>query len=355
MLSKGTPAYERVARTIDAFMAVDLTGVGLIGHLYAAARKHQEGPLCMAAAELIAATLRGKGGPALIATGFPEGGGVPETDGPVGAAMLVRALLLGLGVESVIVIDEDWEPVMRATCLGAGLRPMPFPASGIIETIDFLRPVYLRPVPKDAAGCHRICDDLLVRTRPRLLVAIERPGCNGKGVYHGLGGRPLGGMVADLDHLFREAREKGIPSIGFGDGGNELGMGVIKRELREFSPKAVDCGCLCHGGVAADTATDLVVVSSVSNWGITGVIVALSALLEKAVVFHEPELEVRSIEMCAGSGGVDGMFEGTEPFVDGIPAKEWEGLIHTLRATVRRALGMSVNWKGEMGDWRQLT
>ena len=336
-------------------MTIDLTGVGLIQNLFEALQRHQPGPMCMAAAELLVDSLRGSGGPVLIATGFPEGGGLPETDGPVGAVMLARALFLGLGVETVIVIDEDWEPVMRAACLGGGLSPMPFPETGLIEPIEFCRPIYIRTVPKDAKGCHGISDDLLERTQPRVLIAIERPGCDRNGVYHALGGRRLDGAAADLDYLFRKGRERGIPSIGIGEGGNELGMGLIAEDLRAFSPKAVDCGCPCHGGVAAETKTDLLVVANVSNWGATGVIAALTVLLENPVVFHEPELEVRSIDLCAAAGGVDGLFEGTELAVDGITAQEWEGLIRSLRATVSRMLGIVVNWQGDLGDWRQVT
>ena len=48
---------------IDRFMTVDLTGVGLIHSLYQARQRRQPGPMCMAAAELVAERLRGKGGP----------------------------------------------------------------------------------------------------------------------------------------------------------------------------------------------------------------------------------------------------------------------------------------------------
>ncbi|NMG36691.1 DUF4392 domain-containing protein [Azoarcus sp. TTM-91] len=354
MLDKNSPQYARVARTIDDFMSLDLTGVGSIRNIRAAVGKRQPGYNCMGAAELIVASLDGKKGPVMILTGFPEGGGVPETDGPVGAAMLARALFLGFGVETVIVVDEDWADMMRATCMGAGMSPRDLPASGKIEPIPFLRPVYIKTVPKDTPSCHRIADELLTETTPALLIAIERPGANANGLYHGLGGRPLDGMVGDLDYLFRQAKQKGIPTIGIGDGGNEMGMGVIAEDLPEFSPKARDCGIPGRGGVAAATAADFLVVSNVSNWGATGIIAALAALLENPVVFHDAELEIRSIELCVGNGGVDGMFMAPEPAVDGLPAIEWEGLIRTLRFTVLRTLGDVVNWKGDRGDWRQI-
>ena len=354
MLQQDSKQYQRVARTIDEFMTLDYTGVGLIGNIYEALQKRQPGFACMGAAERIVEVVRRQGGPVLIATGFPEGGGAPETDGPVGAALMARAFFLGLGVPTVVVIDEDWEEMMVQTCRGAGLAPMPFPDDGVVKRIEYLRPVYIRTVPKDKDGSRRVCDDLLERTRPSVMISIERPGCNALGLYHGLGGRPLDGLVADLDYLFYQGKERGILHIGVGDGGNELGMGVIAADLPAFSPKAASTGVAGRGGVAAVNAADHLVVANVSNWGATGIIAALSALLENPVVFHDPELEIRCIECCVNSGGVDGMFMAPEPAVDGISAVEWEGLLRTLRASVRRTLGDSINWQGERGDWRQL-
>lgn len=355
MLDKNSAVYARVSKTIDEYMKIDYTGVGLIGNLYESLQKRQPGPCCMGAAERIQQTVNAHpGAPVLIATGFPEGGGVPETDGPIGAALLARALFLGLGVMSIIVVDEDWEEMMRSTCMGAGMSPKTLPEDGIAVPINFLRAVYIKTVKKDAPSCHRVCDQLLEQSRPALLLATERPGCNVNGLYHGLGGRPLDGMVADLDTLFRKAKAKGVLTLGIGDGGNELGMGVIAEDLPRFSPKAVDCGISGRGGVGAATAADWLVISNVSNWGATGIIAALAALLENPVVFHDPELETRTTEACVANGGVDGMFMGPEPANDGIAIQEWEGMVRSLRGAVMRALGHSINWKGDRGDWRQV-
>ncbi|MGP4753884.1 DUF4392 domain-containing protein [Agrobacterium pusense] len=354
MLDLESAKGKNIAQTIEHFMTLDLTGVGLIGKIYEALQKRQPGFACMSAAKLIVERVRDHGGPVVIATGFPEGAGVPETDGPVGAAFIARALFLGLGVESVILTDNDWVGMMEGTCRGAGLAPLPFPGDGKIKPIDFIRPVYIRSVPKDDAGCKAITDELLDVTRPSLVLSIERPGRNDRGLYHGLGGRPLDKLVADLDQFFLRAKEQGVPFIGIGDGGNELGMGVIAEELKEFSPKARDSGHPERGGVAAATAADHLIVSNVSNWGATGLVAALSALLEKPSVFHDGGLERRCIEQCVSFGGVDGMFMGPEPAVDGISAQEWEGLVNTLRNTLERLAGRVTGWKGDSGDWRQL-
>ncbi|EGL65708.1 hypothetical protein AGRO_1552 [Agrobacterium sp. ATCC 31749] len=82
---------KNIAQTIEHFMTLDLTGVGLIGKIYEALQKRQPGFACMSAAKLIVERVRDHGGPVVIATGFPEGAGVPETDGPVGAAFIARA------------------------------------------------------------------------------------------------------------------------------------------------------------------------------------------------------------------------------------------------------------------------
>lgn len=343
-----------VARTIEDFMTLDLTGVGLIGKIYAALQERQPGPACMQAAQLICERVRAHGGPVVIATGFPEGAGVPETDGPVGAALMARALFLGLGIETVILTDADWLTMMEGTCRGAGLAPLPFPTDGVVRPVEFIRPVYIRTTPKDLDGCKAVTDALLDVTKPSLVISIERPGANDNGLYHGLGGRPLDGMVADYDQFFRRAKAEGVPFVAIGDGGNELGMGVVAEKLKTFSPKALDCGTPGRGGVAAATAADHLIVSNVSNWGATGLIAALSAYLGKPIVFHDGALERRCIEQCVSFGGVDGMFMGPEPAVDGISAIEWEGLVNTLRNTLERLAGRVVGWKGDGGDWRQL-
>lgn len=354
MLDLESARGKNIAQAIENFMTLDLTGVGLIGKIYDALQRRQPGPACMTAAKLICDRVRDRGGPIVIATGFPEGAGVPETDGPVGAALLARALFLGLGIETVILTDDDWVEMMVGTCRGAGLAPLAFPADGVIKPIDFIRPVYIRSVPKDEAGCRAITDSLLDVTKPSLAISIERPGRNDRGLYHGLGGRPLDGLVADLDQFFLRAQSKGVPFVAIGDGGNELGMGVIADELKSFSPKAKDSGHPGRGGVAAATAADHLIVSNVSNWGATGLIAALSALLDKPSVFHDGELERRCIEQCVSFGGVDGMFMGPEPAVDGISAIEWAGLVTTMRNTLDRLAGRVVGWKGDSGDWRQL-
>lgn len=48
------------------------------------------------------------------------------------------------------------------------------------------------------------------------------------------------------------------------------------------------------------------------------------------------------------------MFMGPEPAHDGIAMREYEGMVRSLRGSVMRAMGHSINWKGDQGDWRQI-
>ncbi|MBN2456263.1 MAG: DUF4392 domain-containing protein [Sedimentisphaerales bacterium] len=347
MLEKKDKQFKALALTIDTFTTLDLTGVGLVGELFKARLKHQKGPMCTRAAEMIAKRFENNDGPALIATGFPEGGGIPETDGPVGASMLARALFLGLGVNSVIVTDEDWLDCVKGACRGAGMVPLMLPVSGKVSKIEYLRPVFIKTVPKDWNKTRDISVELLETTKPRLMFAIERAGMNKHGVYHSMSGRVLNDLTTDLDYLFRKGQEIGIPFIGFGDGGNELGMGVIADDLATILPKAKDCGCPCGGGIASATAADILVVASVSNWAVTGVIAALALVTNNPAVMHEPEHEIRSIELCTACGGVDGLSMSPEPAVDGIKAAEWLGLLRAMKGIVYRGMGV-------IKDWRQL-
>ena len=74
---------------------------------------------------------------------------------------------------------------------------------------------------------------------------------------------------------------------------------------------------------------------------------------EAALIQNIRTAEVRCIEQCVNTGGVDGMFMAPELAVDGISMAEWAGLIETLRNTLDRLNGRVVGWKGESGDWRQ--
>ena len=333
-----------LARAIDQFMTLDLTGLGIIEPLGRAVARRQPGPMCLGAARLILETLETRPGPVVIATGFPMGGGLAETDGPVGAAFLARAVGVALGRPAVILSDACWEPVIRGACVGAGLTPLPLPPEGVKE-VPYLRAVHLALLPRREQPDPRAAEELLAALEPALLMAVERPGKNRRGAYHGLNGRPLPGWLIQVEDLLELARGRGAPLLAIGDGGNELGMGLVEEDLGGFLPAARDCGCGCGGGSAAVAAADHLVAACVSNWGTCGVVAALALELGRPEVLHRPEDEVRAIELCAAAGGLDGASVSPVPAVDGIPAREWHGMLASLRGILRRGLGLEQDWR----------
>jgi len=222
---------------------------------------------------------------------------MPETDGPPGAAVLGRALRL-LGARVRYVTDRVNAPIVGAALATLGEPP----------------DVVVCPDGKDVAR------GVLAAERPTCLVAIERPGRNHAGDYLSMRGESVAAWNAPLDALFM------VPSrattIGIGDGGNEIGMGVVRARLRRLGPLATR--------IASVVAVDHLVVAGVSNWGGYGVVAALSRLAGRDLL-HTPELERRLVEACVAAGASDGVTRRREPTVDGLPIEAHAAVVELLR------------------------
>ena len=73
-----------------------------------------------------------------------------------------------------------------------------------------------------------------------------------------------------LDHMIDIAKSRGIPTIGVGDGGNEIGMGAFAKEVAEnikFGDK-----------ICPTSATDILLPCGVSNWGCYAIQAALAIM-----------------------------------------------------------------------------
>jgi hypothetical protein len=115
-------------------------------------------------------------------------------------------------------------------------------------------------------------------------------------------------------------QESQSPSIAFGDGGNEIGMGNIRDTLA-----ALDI-------VPADTTCDELVISSVSNWGVYGVIAVLCRLLNQDLFnIFDPETIANYL---VDNGCVDGVTNRQESSEDGFPISVGISIIQQLRDLV---------------------
>ena len=229
-------------------------------------------------------------GTILLATGFYVAGHA-ETDGPSGTLVLVRALQQ-IGFRPVVVTD--------ALCRGF------FEPEGI-ETIYLAFNAGVR-------NCQRILEEY----RPVGLISVERCGKNIRGDYTNMRGVSIRSNTAPVDLLFDIARGK-VPTIGIGDGGNEIGMGNLKEAISE-KLSLVPCR----------TETDHLIIATVSNWGAYGLAAGLSQLAGEDLLISAGELRA-FLSRTVAMGSVDGMSGRPVMRVDGFPAETEVSILEDLR------------------------
>jgi hypothetical protein len=240
-------------------------------------------------------------------TGFAVGPGMPETDGPPGAALLGRALRR-LGKSVTYVVDPVSLPLLEAALKALG-EP-----GGLVTFPD--------GEPASRAARH-----LLASLTPTHLVAVERPGRTKDGDYRSARGESIALWNGPLDELFIR-RPRRIIAVGIGDGGNEIGMGNVRSRLLRLGPRARK--------IASVVTADHLVVAGTANWGAYGVVAHLSILSGKNLL-HTGEEERRLITACVEAGGVDGFTRRREPSVDGLPPEMHAAMVDLLRSLVVRA------------------
>jgi hypothetical protein len=237
-------------------------------------------------------------GTVLIATGFYIlSGDAVETDGPPGAAAIGRALE-SLGRRVVYVTDAHGTVVVRAA-VGPEAEVVEFPFAG--------------PEESDS-----IAKTMLAEYEPALLIAIERCAPDDCGVYRNHKSVDITAQTAHVDRLFDLHRE----SVGIGDGGNEVGMGLLEFEISETTglPNS-----------PAVTQTAKLVIASVSNWGAWGLLTAMSRI-ERRDLLPSIDTESERIERCVEAGAVDGLSGEHVAKIDGFEMDDYFRPLVALRA-----------------------
>jgi hypothetical protein len=246
----------------------------------------------------------------LITTGFALGPGLPETDGPPGAASLARALRL-LGRPVSFVTDAVTVPPLEAALKALG------------------EPVSIVTFHASTSTAGTVARRLLAEHAPSHLVAIERPGRARDGDYRSARAESIRDWNGPLDALFLVPRRRMV-TIGVGDGGNEIGMGNVRSRIVRASPLA--------RAIASVVKVDHLVVAGTSNWGAYGIVAELSRLAGRDLV-HSAAEERRMIEACVEAGAVDGITRRHEPTVDGLPLEAHVGMLELLRLFAGRPQG----------------
>lgn len=301
---------------LDEISNLDLGGRG-VGVLAAAARERAGGSPLEAAARVLAGLA--PGGTVLLTTGLAPRPWVSaaqiENDGPAGAIVLSRVLGEALGLRVLLVAEEEVLPSLQRLFAWAGV------------------PVRSRafPLGPAAAPARR----LLREEAPSALVSIERLGRNARGVFHSLVGRDVSRGVASIDALFETGAEDGIPTLGIGDGGNEIGMGAIPEAVRRAVPFAERCACGCGGGIAAATSTSVLLTGGTSNWAAYALADLLARRAGREDLFHTADAEERLLRAGAELGLVDGIRGHVTPEVDAMPVSVHRAIADLLVQAAR--------------------
>jgi hypothetical protein len=318
--------------TVDRIMNLDIGKRG-VDKLYEPARSRSEEALSSAAARKL--TKLAAGDRVILITGSLTrpwvSMNIGETDGPVGTAALARSLSYGFNAIPVVITDTSLLEPIGATLRAAGLAVVTFAEAkratanrrfcGVAVTLGY-------PLPDDEA--QKEAKRLINELSPTAVIAIERAGMTPRGTYHNMLGQDYSEGRARIDYVVEEAGKCRIPTIGIGDGGNEIGMGAITDAVHKYVP---------HGEIlCAKTATDVLLPAGVSNWGCYAIQAALAILTEKPELAHSAALEKHFIEAAAAAGLVDGNTGKGEATVDGMPIEVHMGIVQLLAATVERAL-----------------
>ena len=324
------PLLTHIGDNVDQLVTLDVLSYGVIGPLYRAARSQPGGPLCLEAARRLRDRLR-PGAGAIITTGLILPGHHPygETDGPIGTAVLARALALGQRSKILVVTEAELVGMLAAVLRTAELQVVD--AAAFRDDPGSHRPVAcVLPLSRDEQEAADQASEYMDVYAIQAVVAIERAGANAQRVYHMVGGTDISAGVAKGVALFDAARGRRILTIGIGDRGNELGFGPIASTVQSLLPFGKRCTCPCGGGVADETPADLTVPAVISNWGAYGIATCLAALAEDPDLLHSPELEVELLRTAVREGGVDGMTGRAMAAADGVGSAVNAGVVALL-------------------------
>lgn len=316
---------------IDRLLSIDFPEREVIDIAYRAFREYYGLPLTYLAARALASVERGQ--LVLIATGFVNRPKVDtiiaESDGPVGAAVLARAVHVGLGAVPVLLVEEQIIPAMIRILHSCGLRVLDLPnAKKCADPSVTMDAAAILASPTDWSAAEEQARTLLHQESVGAFIAIEKGASNPQGEILFSRGRICTPTVGKIDPLVRLCRERGIPTIGIGDGGNEMGMGNaggILRTLLEYGdPKY-------NGGIVPAQETDYVIPATVSNWGGYGLAAALAGLLRNPSIMHDEATERRMLAASSFEGLIDGVTGTTGTSSDGLSEDVHAAIVGLLR------------------------
>jgi D-glutamate cyclase len=250
-----------------------------------------------------------------LITGFFVPLGEPpaaETDGPAGAALLARGLA-EIGIPCRLATDQPCANACVVALAAAGADKVPVDTVAIGGPLDPLIQAWR------AAGITHA-------------LSIERCGRSGDGTPRNMRGEDISTHTAPLDDLFAAGP---WDTIAIGDGGNEIGMGALPREL---IARHVE-----HGEtIACLTPARHLIVAGVSHWGAYALLGALAVIRQewrgRLLRCLDARLDRHILEAMLRDGpAVDGVSRQRALTIDNIDLASHHEKIRVVRALAEAA------------------
>jgi hypothetical protein len=287
-----------------------------------------------------------------VVTGFFIPHGQPpacETDGPLGAVFLARALA-DLQIPLLLVADAPLEQALEAGLDAAGVgAEKHHSATAYIGQppydIEWVKSVVLPEVDAwthlialervgpshtpDSVGAQPGASAELVEDFRRTVPAADQDRC------HSMSGRDITAFTGPAHLLFEQAPKLSprVTTIGIGDGGNEIGMGKVPWDTIRRN--------ISNGGlIACRVPTDHLIVAGVSNWGAYALAAGVRLLrgAPHDPSLFDPERERALLQIMVERGPlVDGRTGRQEATVDALPFDRYAKVLAGLGTILSRA------------------
>ena len=219
-----------------------------------------------------------------------------ETDGPLGAVFLRRALV-SLDIPCSVRGEPPIQKSIRAADAAIQFAPL--------EVLPW---------------------------RETHVVWVERAGPAADGCHYTMRGRDISAHLGQVNRQHHEIEDwQCDDTIGIGDGGNEIGMGKIPHET---IVKNISNGDLIHCRVP----TDHLIVAGVSNWGAYALAAGVYVLrgVKPPADLFDPDREREILEVMVKEGPlVDGVTGKQTATVDGLPWDEYAATLIRIREILK--------------------
>ena len=285
-----------------------------------------------------------------VVTGFYIANADPpcgETDGPLGALFLARALS-PLGVRVTLITDGFCQEALHAGLEACGMHhasplvtlpPAAHPRE-VFRSGEW-RPTFRGSLPLthlialERVGPSHTEDSLRAQSgctaETMARFQAECP-VESRDRCRSMRGLDISEFMSPAHRLFENAKQSApVVTIGVGDGGNEIGMGKVSWDvIRRNIPNGAQIACR--------VPTDHLIVCGVSNWGAyalaAGVALLRGAKLDPAAFDEEHERELLRIMVEKGPL-VDGVTGKPTVSVDGLPFKDYVKPLCRLKGLLR--------------------